>query len=339
MTKDSPLLSVRNLRTYFYTYSGVVKALDGVHLDIYRNEIVGLVGETGCGKSLTALSIIQLVDRPGKIVDGEIWFKGENLLKKSEKEMRKARGKDITMVFQDPTTYLNPVYTIGEQIGEAIKLHQGSTEDKNRKSVLNRKVIEVLKLVGMPDPERIAKRYPHELSTGMRQRAMIGMMISCNPDLLVADEATTALDVTVQAQILELLTKLAKQLNTSILIITHDLGIIAETCNRVYVMYAGNIVESAETKELFDNPLHPYTSGLLKAVPALNSSTKRLETIPGFVPNLISPPSGCRFHPRCPHKMPICVEKNPPNVKVGPDHYVSCHLIKARTMENKRGWV
>lgn len=327
MIKDSPLLSVRNLHTYFYTYSGVVKALDGVHLEIYRNEIVGLVGETGCGKSLTALSIMQLIDRPGKIVDGEIWFKGENLLKKSEKEMRKVRGKDITMVFQDPTTYLNPVYTIEEQIGEAIKLHQGSKEDKNPKGILNRKVIEVLKLVGMPDPERITKRYPHELSTGMRQRAMIGMMISCKPDLLIADEATTALDVTVQAQILELLIELAKQLDTSVLIITHDLGIIAETCHRVYVMYAGNIVESAETKELFDNPLHPYTSGLLKAVPALNSSTKRLETIPGFVPNLISPPSGCRFHPRCPHKMPICVEKNAPTVKVGPVHHVSCHLI------------
>jgi len=328
-TKNSALLSVRNLHTYFYTYSGVIKALDGVNLDIYKNEIVGLVGETGCGKSLTALSILRLVDSPGKIVEGEIWFKGENLLQKSEQEMRKIRGKNITMVFQDPTTYLNPVYTLGTQISEAIELHQDLGEEgKSPKDLLKENVIDVLKLVRMPDPERIIKRYPHELSTGMRQRAMIAMMISCNPDLLIADEATTALDVTTQAQILELLTELTKRLSNSALIITHDLGIIAETCQRVYVMYAGNVVESAEKNELFDNPLHPYTSGLLKAVPIPYHDVKRLETISGFVPDLIFPPPGCRFHPRCSHTMPICKEKKPSNIKVGPGHYVSCHLIK-----------
>mgnify|MGYP003681899010 CR=1 FL=1 len=326
-----PILSVRNLHTYFYTYSGVVKALDGVNLDIYKNEIVGLVGETGCGKSLTALSIIQIVDRPGKIVDGEIRFKGENLLEKSKEDIRRIRGKDIAIVFQDPTTYLNPVYTVGNQIGEVIELHQKEefSDKENLKSATKKKVENVLRLVGMPDPQRIMRQYPHELSTGMRQRAMIAMMISCRPDLLIADEATTALDVTIQAQILELLKNLANKLDTSVLLITHNLGVIAETCERVYVMYAGNIVETAKTNDLFDNPLHPYTSGLLKAVPSSHQKTDRLETIPGSVPNLLTPPSGCRFHPRCPYSMQICKEKKPPMVAVDTDHIICCHLVQS----------
>lgn len=328
MKRGMPLLSVRDLRTYFYTYSGVVKALDGVDLHIYRKEIVGLVGETGCGKSLTALSIMRLVDPPGKIVDGEILFKGEDLLKKNENEIRKIRGKNITMVFQDPTTYLNPVYSIESQVGEVIRIHQNLGEnEKESKALLKEKIIEVLNLVGMPDPVRTMKQYPHELSTGMRQRVMIAMMVSCNPDLLIADEATTALDVTIQAQILEMLEDLTMKLDTSVLIITHDLGIVAETCKRVYVMYAGNVVESAEKFELFDNHLHPYTLGLLRAVPKPHKDVERLKTIPGFVPNLIYPPSGCRFHPRCPYAMQICKDAKPSSFEVSTDHYVSCHLI------------
>lgn len=367
-----PLLSIRNLRTYFYTYAGIVRALEGIDLDIYKGETIGLVGETGCGKSVTSLSIMRLVaNPPGKIVDGRIIFKGEDILQKSEAEMRKIRGDEITMVFQDPMTYLNPVMTIGDQIAEVIILHQDlgreavsyrlgelkeelstaeadgrptgaikerlakleSTLDnppkltrRQIKDIALRRVADVLRLVRMPYPEKVVKQYPHELSGGMRQRAIIAMALSCSPDLLIADEPTTALDVTIQAQLLALLNELKKEIGASVMIITHDLGIVAETCERVVVMYAGRIAEVAHTKDLFRHPLHPYTQGLLRAVPKLHKEVEELEIIPGSVPNLIYPPSGCRFHPRCPFAMEICKAETPPMYDVEPGHQVACYL-------------
>ncbi len=367
-----PLLTIRDLKTYFYTYAGIVRALEGIDLDIYKGETFGLVGETGCGKSVTSLSIMRLVPNPpGKIVDGEVIFKGDDLLQKTEEEMRKIRGDNITMVFQDPMTYLNPVMTIGDQIAEVILLHQDLKTDvirykieelkekltgqdpdsvaarslkervdklesslegppkptnKELKEAALKKAIDVLKLVRMPYREKIVKQYPHELSGGMRQRAMIAMALSCNPDLLIADEPTTSLDVTIQAQILALLNEVKKEIGASILIITHDLGIVAETCERVGVMYAGKMVEVANTKDLFRNPLHPYTQGLLRAIPKLHKDVEALEIIPGSVPNLIYPPSGCRFHPRCPYAMQICRATAPPMFDVESDHKVACYL-------------
>lgn len=366
------ILSIRNLKTYFYTYAGVVRALEGIDLDLYKGETIGLVGETGCGKSVTSLSIMRLVpDPPGRIVGGEIIFKGEDLLKKSEEEMQAIRGSQITMVFQDPMTFINPVLTVGEQVSEVITLHQDlareaiqtkideiqekiaridpSSPDRQllmervkeleaikehppkpskreiKKAALHR-TIEVLKLVQLPNPEEVVRQYPHELSGGMRQRVIIAMALSCSPDLLIADEPTTSLDVTIQAQILALLSELKKKIGSSVLIITHDMGIVAETCDRVGVMYAGNIVEVAETKALFKKPLHPYTQGLLRAIPKLHEDVKDLEIIPGSVPNLIHPPSGCRFHPRCPFKMEICDKEFPPMVETVPGHSVACYL-------------
>jgi peptide/nickel transport system ATP-binding protein len=370
------LLTVQNLKTYFYTYAGIVKALDGIYFEIRKGETVGLVGETGCGKSVTSLAIMRLVpDPPGRIVGGVISFKGEDLLKKSEEEMRKIRGSRIAMVFQDPMTFINPVISIGDQIGEVIELHQDlaseslrleledlklklsgidkdSDEARRIKSQMDRleqikdappkisrrrakevalkRTIDVLNLVRMPYPEKIVKQYPHELSGGMRQRAMIAMALSCNPDLLIADEATTSLDVTIQAQILNLLNDLKKTLGSSILIITHDLGIVAEMCDRVIVMYAGVIVEEASTRELFKNPLHPYTMGLLKAIPKLDEDVSKLEIIPGSVPNLIDPPSGCRFHPRCKFGMIMCKDERPPMIEVNPGHKVACYIYGLR---------
>jgi len=348
MTQQSPILSIRNLKTYFYTYAGVVRALEGIDLDIYPGETVGLVGETGCGKSVTALSVMRLVaDPPGKIVDGEILFHGEDLLENTEQEMQEIRGKKITMVFQDPMTYMNPVMTVGDQIAEVIMLHQDLSGDvveetdasqgrhtnrpimsqRSAKKVAMAKAVETLKLVRMPYPEKIVKQYPHELSGGMRQRAMIAMALSCGPDLLIADEPTTALDVTIQAQILSLLNELKKEIGTSILLITHDLGIVAEVCDRVGVMYAGKIVELAETKALFRNPSHPYTQGLLRAIPKLHREVEQLDIIPGSVPNLIFPPSGCRFHPRCQFAMETCSTAFPGLTEVEPNHFVSCYLF------------
>jgi len=370
------LLTVQNLKTYFYTYAGVVKALDGIDFAIGKGETVGLVGETGCGKSVTSLAIMRLIpDPPGRIVEGVVSFKGEDLLKKSEEEMRKIRGSRIAMVFQDPMTFINPVISIGDQIGEAISLHQDlaseslrleiedmeakldrqdkdSTEAKEvrfkidrftqmegsppkiskrrAKEVVMKRTIDMLKLVRMPYPEKIIRQYPHELSGGMRQRAMIAMALSCNPDLIIADEATTSLDVTIQAQILNLLNDLKKKLGSSILIITHDLGIVAEMCDRVIVMYAGVIVEEAATKELFKNPLHPYTAGLLNAIPRLDEDVAKLEIIPGSVPNLIYPPSGCRFHPRCKFGMIMCKGDRPPMMEVAPGHSVACYVYGVR---------
>jgi oligopeptide/dipeptide ABC transporter ATP-binding protein len=318
------ILCIRNLSVNFYTYAGVVKAIDKINLCIYKEETFGLVGETGCGKSVTASAILRLIEPPGRIVNGEIFFKGENLLEKTEQEMRKIRGNKIAMIFQDPTTYLNPVYTIGDQIAEVIKEHQG----QRSKAIIKALTVDVLKLVRMPDPERMINRYPHELSTGMKQRAMIAMMLSCRPELLIADEATTALDVTVQAQILHLLNDLKKKLHLSILFITHNFGVVAAICDRVGVMYAGKMVEIGSIIDIFDNPLHPYTRGLLSAIPKLDQDTQTiLKPIPGTVPNLMNPPSGCRFHPRCDQASLKCKIDEPILKEVDEDHYVACHLF------------
>ena len=321
MNKENSLLDIRNLKTYFYTYKGVVKALEGVNLRIGANEILGLVGETGCGKTVTGLSILRLIDSPGKIIGGEIVFGGEDLLKLSENEMsERIRGKKISMIFQEPRSSLNPTYTVGSQISEAIRLHQ---RVDNREAM--RRAVSILKQTGMPDPERIAGEYPHELSGGMAQRAMIAMALSCDPELLIADEPTSSLDVTIEAQILELIKDLISKFRASVLLITHDLGIVAETCDKVAVMYAGNVIEYGDVRDIFKRHKHPYTEGLLNSVPKLKISGE-LYTIEGTVPNLITPPTGCRFHPRCPEARKKCSELKPPNVEVEPGHFVSCFL-------------
>ena len=323
------ILEVKNLRTYFYTYAGVVKALDGINFEIFDREIMGLVGETGCGKSVTARSIIGLISYPGRIEEGEIIFKGDDLLKIGDQEMRKLRGKDIAMIFQEPIRALNPLFTVGEQISEVLLLHDPRFSRSSRhKSAAMVYSAKLLRDAGIANPNDVVKMYPHELSGGMCQRAMIAMAIACNPALLIADEPTTALDVTVQAQILDLILKLVKEHSSSVLLITHNLGIIAETCDRCAVMYAGNIVEVADVIELFKNPVHPYTIGLLNAIP---KGREKLEEIKGTVPNLISPPEGCRFHPRCKLVMERCRSKTPELIEVksihpqkyGP-HMVAC---------------
>jgi peptide/nickel transport system ATP-binding protein/oligopeptide transport system ATP-binding protein len=317
------LLRVKDLKTYFFTHEGPVKAVDGINLKVSKGETLGLVGESGCGKSVTALSIMRLIPSPpGKIVGGEIHFEGKNLLELNEKEMRKIRGRKISMIFQEPMTSLDPMFTIGDEIAEVIRLHQGLKKDEARK-----KAIESLKTVGMPDPEKRINEYPHELSGGMRQRAMIAMALSCNPTLLIADEPTTALDVTIQAQILRLIDELRKKFGTSVLLITHDLGVIAETCDNVAVMYAGHIVEHTDANTLFRNPLHPYTKGLMKSIPRLDVDTKRLEIIKGLVPNLLDMHSGCPFHPRCNFCSEGCTKELPKLIEVEKNHLVRCHLV------------
>ena len=325
------LLTVRNLRVNFYTYRGVVKALDGIDLEIDQGETLGLVGETGSGKSVTTLYLMRLrPGPPGKIDDGEILLQGENLLQKSESEMRKVRGARIAMVFQDPSTFLNPVLTIGEQIIETLLVHDvlrgPNLKGKALRLKAREKAVQLLKQVRMPDPAGTLRKYPDELSGGMRQRAMIAMAVACHPDLLIADEPTTALDVTIQAQILELLNDLKKQEGLSVLMITHDLGIVAETCDRVAVMYGGNIVEVGPTSRIFENPLHPYTKALLNSIPRMSTHLERLDSIKGTVPNLISPPSGCRFHPRCPMAMDVCQMNKPVLEEVEERHSVACFL-------------
>lgn len=314
-------MDIRDLKTYFYTYKGVVKALEGVNLRIGANELLGLVGETGCGKTVTGLSILRLIDSPGKIIGGEIVFGGEDLLKLSENEMsERIRGKKISMIFQEPRSSLNPTHTVGSQISEAIRLHQRV----NKREAFERS-ISILRQTGMPDPERIVKEYPHELSGGMAQRAMIAMALSCDPELLIADEPTSSLDVTIEAQILELIKDLISKFRASVLLITHDLGIVAETCDKVAVMYAGNVIEYGNVRDIFKRHKHPYTEGLLKSVPKLKMSGE-LYTIEGTVPNLITPPTGCRFHPRCPEARKKCSEINPPDFEVEPGHSVSCFI-------------
>lgn len=420
------LLDVKNLRTNFYIYKGVVKALDGVTFKVYRGETLALVGETGCGKSVTTTSILRLIPMPpGKIEEGEALFRGVDLLKLPYEELRRVRGKDIAMIFQDPMTYINPVFTIGNQLAEVIALHQDLTseiledkierldkalkvlgdeperrekmearlkelkpqlelsrrvsykeletlkirsrrkglcaEDKAEiktkiaalqeqlkplrkpsgrevKHAAMRKAKAMLDLVRMPYAEQILHQYPHELSGGMRQRAMIAQALSCKPDLLIADEATTSLDVTIQAQVLALLNDLKAEIKGSaIIIITHDLGVVAEMCDRVIVMYAGTIVEEALTERLFHNPLHPYTKGLMAAIPKIGVKQERLEIITGAVPNLVNPPLGCRFHPRCAFRMEICDSVKPEPIEVEPHHFVSCHLFTPKKPAKKKG--
>ena len=322
------MLEVKDLKTYFYTYEGTVRALEGVSFGVGKKKTFGLVGETGCGKSVTALSILRLIpDPPGKIISGEVLFKRRDILKMSDKEIRDIRGKEISMIFQEPIMALNPVYTIGYQIAEVVLVHDERIKDmkknEGKREALNR-AVEMLDLMGISEPERIAKAYPHELSGGMCQRSMIALAMACDPSLLIADEPTTALDVTIQAQILELMKNLINRFDSSVLLITHNLGVVAETCDEAAVMYAGSIVEQASILKLFKEPLHPYTKGLMEAIPSLDESKKRLTSIPGSVPNLITPPSGCRFHPRCTHAMDVCSKKVPP--LLGNDHKVACWL-------------
>jgi peptide/nickel transport system ATP-binding protein len=317
------IISIKGLKTNFYTYAGVVKALDGINLDIIKGESLGLVGETGCGKSVLALSIMRLIRwPPGKIDEGSIKFGEKDLLKISEKEMRSIRGNKLSMIFQEPMTSLNPVFKIGDQISEVVIMHQ-----RMDKKAAWKKSVEMLEFTGIPAPERVAGSYPHELSGGMLQRAMIAMALACQPALLIADEPTTALDVTIEAQILDLMKSLKLKTGATILMITHDLGIIAEMCDRVGVMYAGTIVELGSVESIYRNPLHPYTNGLMKAIPKLSTRrADRLDTIPGNVPNLIYPPGGCRFHPRCSKAMDICKTEKPAVCEVESGHFVACHL-------------
>jgi oligopeptide/dipeptide ABC transporter ATP-binding protein len=319
-----PLLAIRELITRFHTMDGIVNAVDGVDLDLFEGETVGLVGESGCGKSVTALSILQLLRCPPAEIVGKIFFHDKNLLDLGQEGIRKIRGKAISMIFQEPMTSLNPVLTIGEQISEAIRLHQGMKGPEAW-----RWAEQMLQMVQIPSPRQRAKDYPHKLSGGMRQRAMIAMALSCNPQLLLADEPTTALDVTIQAQILSLMVKLKEDFKTSILLITHDLGIISEMASRVAVMYAGKIVEEAPVRELFKNPRHPYTRGLLGSVPVIGKKAqtgRRLQEIPGMVPSPLEMPAGCRFHPRCPSAMPVCSEHEPRIAQLGEHRRVQCWL-------------
>jgi oligopeptide/dipeptide ABC transporter ATP-binding protein len=324
---DDRILDVRDLKTYFYTEDGVVKAVDGVDLHVKRGEVLGLVGESGCGKSVTSFSILRLVGIPGKIVNGEILFEGEDLLELSDAGMRDIRGNRISMIFQQPTSCLNPVFRVGAQVAEVLDVHQRFTKEENRK-----RVVELLKTVGIPEPAKRANCYPHELSGGMAQRVMIAMALACTPELLIADEPTTALDVTIQAQVLDLLVKLRREIGTSIILITHDLGIVAETCDRVAVMYAGRIVEEADVETLFSNPLHPYTTGLIGSVPILGQIKERLQVIPGSVPNLIDLPQGCKFAPRCQarlvHNLEVCTREEPPFRPAEARHPVRCWLYQ-----------
>ncbi|ADG81666.1 ABC transporter ATP-binding protein [Thermincola potens] len=317
------LLAVEDLKTYFYTEAGVVKAVDGVSFTLKKGETLGVVGESGSGKSITAMSILQLIaSPPGRIVGGKIIFNGENLLDKSPEEIRKIRGNEIAMIFQDPMTSLNPVLTIGEQLIEVIILHQ-----KLDKKSAAKKAVEMLSLVGIPEAEKRLKAYPHQFSGGMRQRAMIAMALSCNPKLLIADEPTTALDVTIQAQILKLMNDLKERFHTSIMMITHDLGVVAEICDDVVVMYAGRPVEYADVNTLFESPLHPYTWGLLASLPRIDDrEKKRLEPIEGLPPDLVNMPPGCPFAPRCKKAMEICRVQRPEYREIKKGHLVACHL-------------
>lgn len=321
-TVSNPILEIRDLYVNFYTYRGVVQALNGVNLAIGHGEIVGLVGETGCGKSVTARSILRLIRPPGRVEKGEILFEGRNLLTLSEREMRAFRGKQISMIMQEPKVSLNPVFTIGFQVAEAIAIHEYKPMAE-----AEREAIEMLRAVRIADPEKVAHQYPHELSGGMAQRAMLAMMLAPRPKLLIADEPTSALDVTIQAQILRLMTELVEEINASILLITHDLGVVAETCDKVAVMYAGNVVEYGPTREVLLQPAHPYTRGLLRALPTANKRGP-LYTIKGSVPDLVSPPAGCRFHPRCEYAMPECSAEKPAMLRVQAGHFAACVLYQ-----------
>lgn len=316
------LLSIENLYLNFKTDRGIVKVLDGITFSIKEGEVLGLVGETGCGKSVTAKCIIGLLPKNAQ-ANGRIFYRGKDLSKLSYKSLEKLRGREIAMIFQDPMTSLNPAYTIGNQIGEMFRIHK-IKEDRSPEE----NAIDMLKSVKIPDVEERIKQYPHQQSGGMRQRAMIAMMLSCTPSLLIADEPTSSLDVTIQAQVLKLMKELKEKFSASILLITHDLGVVAEVADRVIVMYAGQIVEISGIYELFDNPVHPYTKGLLSTLPTGHKRGKKLEYIPGRVPDLINPPSGCRFHPRCSYATKICKENKPYLYEVRKGHYAACHIIE-----------
>ncbi|SKC89061.1 ABC transporter ATP-binding protein [Maledivibacter halophilus] len=315
------LLQVNNLRTYFHTFKGTVKAVDNISFDIDEGEILGVVGESGGGKSITGFSIIKLIDEPGKIETGEIIFDGQDLMKKSENQMNQIRGKDISMVFQDPMTSLNPVYTIGEQMEEVLILHEKLTKEQRKE-----RCIELLKAVGISNPESRLKSYPHQFSGGMRQRVVIAIALAANPKLIIADEPTTALDVTIQAQILRLMTNLVKEQGCSLMLITHDLAVVSEISDRINVMYCGKIIETGYTKSIVEKFKHPYTKGLISSIPDLDKNKERLETIPGIVPNMFDLPKGCNFSPRCKYCKDICKEKEPELVMVDEKHYVACHF-------------
>ena len=321
-----PILQVRDLSVHFYTYAGIVKAIEKVSFDVYKGETFALVGETGCGKTVTSRALTQLIESPGRIVGGKVIYyssKGPiNLLELGEGDIREIRGNEIAYIFQDPHASLDPLYTVGYQIAEGMEVHQ---RIKNIKEGI-KKAIEILRSVLIPDAEKRVQNYPHELSGGMKQRVVIGTSIANDPKILVADEPTTALDVTVQAQILDLINKLKERYHATVILITHNLGVVAETADRVGVMYAGKIVEIGSVGQIFKNPLHPYTKGLLKAVPNPMVKSERLEAIPGTVPNLITPPGGCRFHPRCPYATEICKQKPPELVEIEDGHFVACHL-------------
>jgi peptide/nickel transport system ATP-binding protein len=321
MESTQPVVDIQHLRTYFYVRGQIAKAVDDVSLTIPSGQTLGLVGESGCGKSVTAHSIIRLIpEPPGKIVGGRIDFQGTNLLELSEPQMRKIRGNRISMIFQEPMTSLNPVYSVGNQVGESIRIHQKSSGKEVRDRVLD-----MFRLVGIPAPEKRVDDYPHQMSGGMRQRVMIAMALACNPRLMIADEPTTALDVTIQAQILDLMNKLKSEIGASILFITHDLGVIAEMAQNVAVMYAGKVVEYADVNTLFANPKHPYTVGLLQSIPVIGRNAgKRLNTIKGTVPSLLNLPSGCMFNDRCPDVFSDCRQIEPEMVATGPHHVARC---------------
>jgi peptide/nickel transport system ATP-binding protein len=322
---SQPLLAIEGLKTHFATDEGMVHAVDGVDLVIHRGETLGVVGESGCGKTVTAMTVVKLVAMPpGRIVAGRILWQGRDLVPLSSDEMRSIRAKEIAIIFQEPMTSLNPVYSVGEQIAEVIRLHEGL----GRRAAMDR-TVEMLKLVHISHPERRVHDYPHQFSGGMRQRVMIAMALSCNPKLLIADEPTTALDVTIQAQILELLAELKGRLGMAVMLITHAMGVIAETAQRVVVMYAGKVVEEARVADLFASPLHPYTQGLIRSIPRVDAAAtqrKRLEQINGVVPSLLDPPPGCRFAPRCRYARAICTAETPPLREVRTGHKVACVL-------------
>ncbi len=338
---DKPLLEVKGLRTSFYTRDGVVRAVDGIDFHVDRGEIMGLVGESGCGKSVTSLSIMGLVGRPGKVEAGEILFDGRDLLKLRQDEMRKLRGDQLSMIFQQPQSSLNPVWDVGRQVGEVLQIHRGMKRGPARQRAL-----ELLRMVGIPDPERRLKAYPHEMSGGMAQRVMIAMALACEPELLIADEPTTALDVTIQAQILDLMRNLREQTGTAIILITHDLGVVAEMCDRVAVMYAGEIVEQTDVRSLFRQPRHPYTKGLIGSIPVVGDAREVLSVIPGNVPNLIDVPKGCRFAPRCASRVAednaMAIDVHPGLHALEPGHEVRCwlyHDANGRLIPRPEGWV
>lgn len=319
MNEAEKILEVKNLKTYFHTHKGVVKAVDSVSFDLERGEVLGIVGESGGGKSVTGFSVIRLIDEPGRIEGGEIWFNGIDLLKQSESFMTSIRGKKISMIFQDPMTSLNPVYSVGRQLEEVLIIHERLTKEERRK-----RCVELLNSVGIPNAESRLNNYPHQFSGGMRQRVIIAIALASNPDLIIADEPTTALDVTIQAQILKLMKTLSKETNSALILITHDLAVISELTDRMNVMYCGKIVESGYTHDIITHPVHPYTQGLLSSIPDIDEEKKRLNTIPGIVPNMFELPEGCKFAERCTYAQDTCLRKEPPVVKIDDKHEAYC---------------